>query len=142
MTRTLSNTSKKSSPLPPQTTSENAFRGDGQQSQSQSQLPLQQQLQPRRGLLFDEEDSEDSEDEGMVIGGKREEKKLHGQGYNALSQVAGRNGIHSPSPQFGNVSAHLQDQDQGHENEHEHEHEENHKNLVGQARGLAKHFFG
>ena len=105
-------------------------------------MPLQQQLQPRRGLLFDEEDSEDSEDEGMVIGGKREEKKLHGQGYNALSQVAGRNGIHSPSPQFGNASAHLQDQDQGHENEHEHEHEENHKNLVGQARGLAKHFFG
>ena len=37
---------------------------------------------------------------------------------------------------------HIQDQDQGHENEHEHEHEENHKNLVGQARGLAKHFFG
>ncbi|KHC82482.1 hypothetical protein MGS_01527 [Candida albicans P78042] len=146
LTRTLSNTSKKSSPLPPQTTSENAFRGDGQQSQSQSQsqsqLPSQQQSQPRRGLLFDEEDSEDSEDEGMVIGGKREEKKLHGQGYNALSQVAGRNGIHSPSPQFGNASAHLQDQDQGHENEHEHEHEENHKNLVGQARGLAKHFFG
>ena len=53
--------------------------------------------------------------------------------YNALSQVAGRNGIHGPSPQFGNASAHLQDQDQGHENEHEHEHEENHKNLVGQA---------
>lgn len=76
LTRTLSNTSKKSSPLPPQTTSENAFRGDGQQSQSQSQLPLQQQLQPRRGLLFDEEDSEDSEDEGMVIGGKREEKEI------------------------------------------------------------------
>ena len=76
MTRTLSNTSKKSSPLPPQTTSENAFRGDGQQSQSQSQsqLTLQQQLQPRRGLLFDEEDSEDSEDEGMVIGGKEKKR--------------------------------------------------------------------
>lgn len=130
LTRTLSNTSKKSSPLPPQTTSENAFRGDGQHVPPQ-QL---QQLQPRRGLLFDEGDSEDSEDEGMVIG-KREDK-IHGQGYNALSQVADRNGIHSPSPQFGNDNLYHQHQD------HDREHEENHKNLVGQARGLAKHFFG
>lgn len=141
LSRSLSNTTKKSSPLPPHTTSENAFRGSGspskqesqvlqshQQLQEQQQQPQQQQLlEPRRGGFLFDDDSEDSEDEGMMIGGSVNNR---GQSYNTLSQVAGKNGIHSPSPTIGSNTAQQQQDD----NEH--------KNLMGQAKGLAKHFFG
>lgn len=141
LSRSLSNTTKKSSPLPPHTTSENAFRGSGspskqesqvlqshQQLQEQQQQPQQQQLlEPRRGGFLFDDDSEDSEDEGMMIGGSVNNR---GQSYNTLSQVAGKNGIHSPSPTIGSNTAQQQQDD----NEH--------KNLMGQAKGLAKHFLG
>ncbi|RCK55551.1 Resistance to glucose repression protein 1 [Candida viswanathii] len=146
LTHSLSNTTKKSSPLPPHTTSENAFRGSGSPSKQEphaqqphhhhhhhhhgEQQQQQQLLEPRRGGFLFDDDSSDSEDEGMVLGSGPNSR---GQSYNALSQVAGKNGIQSPSPTLANSNA--QQQQQGKQ-------EEDHKNLMGQAKGLAKHFFG
>lgn len=142
LSRTLSNTTKKSSPLPPQTTSENAFRGSGSPSKQESHVPQshqqtsleqqrQQLLEPRRGGFLFDEDSDDSEDDGMVIGSGANSR---GQSYNALSQVAGKSGIHSPSSTFAPNNNNSQQQVKQDDSEH--------KNLMGQAKGLAKHFFG
>lgn len=116
--RSLSNTQSKSSPLPPHTTSTNAF-------------PLQR-VALAKTFLFDSDS--DSDEEPMSIGGGRNfsgntSSNLPGTNsagtssvatpsYTSLSQVAGKSGIKSPSP------------------------EKSGENLVGQAKGLANHFLG
>ncbi|KAG7663766.1 REG1 [[Candida] subhashii] len=113
LTRTLSNTSKKASALPPQTTSENAAA--------------------RSTFLLLDEDSDDSENEDGF--GQKS--------YDRLSQFADKSGIRTPSPFEGSgsnsgsptVTATNISGGNGGGNE-------SNKNLMGQAKGLAKHFFG
>ncbi|EGW33544.1 uncharacterized protein SPAPADRAFT_55408 [Spathaspora passalidarum NRRL Y-27907] len=103
LTRTLSN---KSSPLPPQTTSETALFKSSSSGTSQT-----------KGMFsFDDDDTDEENDEHDE---EHDGSDLFiGKTYNSLSQVADKSGIRSPSPMDEN------------------------KNLMGQAKGLAKHFFG
>ncbi|RLV93612.1 Resistance to glucose repression protein 1 [Spathaspora sp. JA1] len=96
LTRTLSN---KTSPLPPQTTSETAL------------FKSSSGIAPSKNIFSFDDDSEEEEEQDVSI------KKT----YTSLSQVADKSGIRTPSP----VSSHSDE-----------------KGVMGQAKGLAKHFFG
>lgn len=122
--RTLSNTQRKASPLPPHTTSANAFLGS-------ATPPLERQ--PKKAFSFDSESESEDEYTEEVVPRNVDNTT---PSYASLSQVADKNGIRSPSPDVTNInspqSISSNTSSLGSQN----------KNIVGQAKGLANHFLG
>ncbi|CAH2355480.1 resistance to glucose repression protein 1 [[Candida] railenensis] len=112
-------TQRKASPLPPQTTSANAFSGNTTPPQI---IPSNNS---RNTFLFDSDS--DSEDE-FIEDVTPQNTNSGAESYAALSHVAGVNGIRSPSPDVGGGATNDQVSHGG--------------KLVGQAKGLANHFLG
>jgi hypothetical protein len=124
--KTLSNTQRKASPLPPHTTSANAFLGN-------TTPPLEKQ--PKNTFSFDSEsDSEEESSNDIII----PHVDNTTPSYASLSQVADKNGIRSPSPDVNSInspqsnSSNSNSTTLGNQN----------KNIVGQAKGLATHLLG
>lgn len=76
---------RKSLPLPPQTTLENAFRGNVPRAAS------------KKLIIYDSEDDSDSEDSDE--GGELQTRPLSRTSFASLHQLAGRNGISASSPE-------------------------------------------
>ncbi|CUM57057.1 uncharacterized protein AC631_05218 [Debaryomyces fabryi] len=124
--RTLSNTQRKASPLPPHTTSANAFLGN-------TTPPLERQ--PKKTFSFDS--GSDSEEEANdVIAPPRVDNST--PSYASLSQVADKNGIRSPSPDVNNIGSPQLNSNNSNSSTHGNQN----KNIVGQAKGLANHLLG
>ena len=125
--KALPQTQSKSYPLPPFTTSANAFRGTGTSCEDQNTKPP---VNKNNTFSFDSDsdESEDEENEDVADVPAHLSMNLpsssHTPCYDSLSQVAGRNGINSPSPDI-----------EGNDNQKD-------KKLVDQAKGLANHFLG
>ena len=115
----LAPTQRKASPLPPQTTSANAFLGNTTPPQI---IPSNNS---RNTFLFDSDS--DSEDE-FIEDVTPQNTNSGAESYAALSHVAGVNGIRSPSPDVAGGATNDQISHGG--------------KFVGQAKGLANHFLG
>ncbi|EGV65826.1 hypothetical protein CANTEDRAFT_129281 [Yamadazyma tenuis ATCC 10573] len=113
-------TQRKASPLPPHTTSANAFSGN-------TTPPLEKQIKRNKSSTFtfdsdsesEEEFVEDVQENVVQDSPTFSSPNSFESSYNSLSQVAGKNGI------GGSEEAAPRD-----------------KNIVNQARGLANHFLG
>lgn len=126
----------KASPLPPHTTSANAFLGN-------TTPPLEkQQRKPSGTFDFGNSDSEsDSEDDQFVGDIESPSVNQNINSYNSLSQVAGRNGISSPNPDEINLSDPIGQVPRAPESDRSNSPAQD-KNLVNQAKGLATHLLG
>ncbi|KAK6465118.1 RNA processing protein [Scheffersomyces coipomensis] len=134
--RTLSNTQKKSSPLPPQTTSENAFSenltpppGQPVLEQAYQNETIVQQPQSKNTFSFDDSDSESEDDFISAASSSIKRPPLQGKSsYATLAEVANQNGFGSnnQSPEVGQATVD----------------DSVHPSLVGQAKGLANQFLG
>lgn len=124
--RTLSNTQRKASPLPPHTTSANAFLGN-------ITPPLEKQ--PKKTFAFDSESDSEEEASDVNVPPRVDNST---PSYASLSQVADKNGIRSPSPDVNNISGAQSNLNNSNSSTHGNQN----KNIVGQAKGLANHLLG
>jgi hypothetical protein len=142
-------TQRKASPLPPHTTSTNAFLGNSTPPLAERKVD-EQPL--KKAFTFDFDSDSDSEDEFIENAYPTESPSSthvsdpiefspgisnnQKPSYTALSQVAGKNGITSPSPELVPVSnspSQITDDLNSTGNT---------SKIVGQAKGLANHFLG
>lgn len=133
-TSSPSEVQRKSLPLPPHTTSANAFLGT-------STPPLEKQAKKNTFLFEDSDSDSDSEDEtGELVmpsvASQTSALDNNTPSYASLSQVADKNGIRSPSPDTSDAPDHI---NSASINLHLTTPNSN-KNLVGQAKGLASQF--
>lgn len=145
----LAPTQRKASPLPPHTTSTNAFLGNSTPPLAERKVEEQP---PKKAFTFDFDSDSDSEDEFIENAYPTESPSfIHGSdpielspgtsnnqkpSYTTLSQVAGKNGITSPSPEpfpASNSPSHVTDDLNSTGNT---------SKIVDQAKGLANHFLG
>ena len=128
--KTLSNTQRKASPLPPHTTSANAFLGNTTPPPLQPPTGLTSRQQSKT-FLFDDSDSDSDVDyvenvAPLNVAGPG----ANSPSYATLALVADKSGVKSPSPDVSNA------------NENNDNQSPQSRNIVGQAKGLANHFLG
>lgn len=125
--KSLSGTQRKASPLPPHTTSANAFLG--------AKSPPLENQSAKKTFSFDYE----SESEDEFVEDITPPVDNTTPSYASLSQVADKNGIRSPSPDVTDANASHLHYNSGNASAN---HATQNKNIVGQAKGLANHFLG